>query len=83
MALVFADQVRGVVFTLIAEVFVNHKQHGNNHKETEGHHGGGSAHAEMNQERINAQHNENGQVFVEVLNSDRFACAHEHIASVL
>ena len=83
MTLLFTDQVGGVEFLLVAAVLQNHQCHGSSHEQTEAHHRGRSTHTGVDQQGIQAQHHEDGEIFIEVLNGDGTTGAHQHVTAVL
>ena len=83
MTLLFTDQVRGVEFLLIAAVLENHQSHGAGDKQTEAHHRGRCTHTGVDQQGIQAQHHEDGEIFIEILNGDGTTGAHQHVTAVL
>ena len=83
MALFFADQVRAVVLGLIAAVLPDHEPHRRHHEESEDHHRGGHREIEEDEKRIDAEHHENREIFVEVLYGDGAPRAHQDMTAVL
>ena len=83
MSLVFADQMRAVEFPLVAMMLQNHQRHGNHHEAAESEHRGGNGQVQFDEQRIDAQHGENGEILIKVLHGNGTARAHQDMAAML
>lgn len=80
---IFADKMQAVAFFLIAAMTHDDAEHAQSHKSAEHHHGGLHREIPVNQQGVDRKHDQNGEVFVEVLHGDRAAGAHQHVTAVL
>ena len=70
MALFFADQMGAVEFLLIAHVLHDNERHGDHDEGAEKKHRHRDREVCLDEERIDAEHHENGEVFIEVLHGN-------------
>ena len=83
MPLRLDDEVQTVALLLVGTVLQDDKRHGDHHEDAEDEHRRGHAQVELDEQRVDAEHDENREVLVEVLDGNRAAGAHEDVSAVL
>lgn len=77
-------QVAGVVVNaLVCLKAALNQIHCGGHKEAEGHDNGVNAEVCPDHDSIETGHDQNSQIFIEILNSDRVAGPHQNVATML
>ena len=79
----FADQMQTIFFALIVTVLENDGKHARRHENSEKYHRQLNRQIQVNQQGVDAEHDENREIFVKVLNGDGAPGTHQHMTAML
>ena len=79
----FSDHAGEILTDRVAAVREDHNDHPDRDKGAEDLHDAGGGEASLDHERVDAKHDQHRRIFVEVLDGDRAARAHQNKAAVL